>query len=376
MGDMDKIRLSKSSVGDLEKEALARVIDQGYLGMGSFVNEFEEKLREWLGGGRYAVCVSSGTSALHLAVESCVPPGSEVLVQSLTYIASFQAISAAGAIPVACEVLPGTCTIDIGDAGRRLTERTKAIMPVHYASRTGDLEKVYEFAGRHKLRVIEDAAHAFGTIYKGRKVGSFGDIVCFSFDGIKNITSGEGGAVVTGSTEVAKYVMDARLLGVEKDTEKRYRGIRSWEFDVTHRGYRYHMSNIFAAIGICQLERLDSDFKPSRQRLARAYHDALGGIPEIMLFQNDYSEIIPHIFPIRVLEGRRNALKEHLLENGIECGVHYYPNHFLTFYGGRGTDLPVTERLHGELLSLPLHPGLTGAEQRKVITCIKEHFCD
>ena len=247
-------------------------------------------------------------------------------------------------------------------------------MPVHYAGRPGELEEVYRFAQRHGLRVIEDAAHAFGSVYKGRKIGSFGDIVCFSFDGIKNITSGEGGAVVTADAEVASRVKDARLLGVRNDSEKRYRGARSWEFDVARQGYRYHMSNLFAAIGAVQLKRLDGEFAPARQRLARAYHEALRWIPWIALFPDDYAEIVPHIFPVRVLGGRRDSLREHLANCGVESGVHYYPNHLLSFYGGRAGELPVTERLFGELLSLPLHPGLTEAQQGSVIEGIKEFY--
>ncbi|HBG47491.1 MAG TPA: aminotransferase [Deltaproteobacteria bacterium] len=370
----ERIRLSRSSVGELEKTALSGVIDQDYLGMGSFVREFEEAIGEWLSAGTQAVCVSSGTAALHLATEACVPPGAEVLVQSLTFVASFQAISAAGAVPVPCEVDPATCTVDIKDAERKLTGRTRAIMPVHYAGRPGELEEVYRFAQRHGLRVIEDAAHAFGSVYKGRKIGSFGDIVCFSFDGIKNITSGEGGAVVTADAEVASRVKDARLLGVRNDSEKRYRGARSWEFDVARQGYRYHMSNLFAAIGAVQLKRLDGEFAPARQRLARAYHEALRWIPWIALFPDDYAEIVPHIFPVRVLGGRRDSLREHLANCGVESGVHYYPNHLLSFYGGRAGELPVTERLFGELLSLPLHPGLTEAQQGSVIEGIKEFY--
>lgn len=365
-----KIRLSKSVVGAGEKEALSRVIDNAYLGMGSNVREFEEALRGYF-GAKHVVCVNSGTAALHLALMGAgIRPGDEVLVQSLTYVASFQAISAAGAVPVPCEILPETCTIDLKDAEKRLTARTRAIVPVHYASRVGDLESVYGFAAKNGLRVIEDAAHAFGTVYKGRKVGSFGDITCFSFDGIKNITSGEGGAILTSDDKVAQFAMDARLLGVQKDTEKRYAGARSWEFDVTHQGYRYHMSNLFAAIGLVQLERFKSEFMPRRQALAKRYHDALKVVKGLRLFPDEYSEIVPHIFPVRVPEGGREGLRARLLEENIECGVHYYPNHFLSYFGGGKTGLPSTELIYKELLTLPLHPELSDGDQDRVIDCV------
>lgn len=371
---MKVIRLSKSIVGPIEKEALGRVIDESYLGMGRFVNEFEKSLEEYIGGGA-VVCVNSGTAALHLALMGIgLVPGDEVLVQSLTFVASFQAICAAGAVPVACEVLPESCTIDLKDAEKRITARTKAIMPVHYAGRTGDIDEAYKFARKYGIRVVEDAAHAFGTMHKNRLVGSFGDVACFSFDGIKNITSGEGGAVVTKDAKVTQFVMDARLLGVHKDTEKRYQGQRSWEFGVFHQGYRYHMSNLFAAIGLVQLGRLDKEFKPYRRKLAKRYYNELQGIRDIVLFPDDYDHIVPHIFPIKAAEAIRDGLRQHLIDNGIECGVHYYPNHFLEYFCKGKLSLPVTEKIYRELLSLPLHPDITEEEQGYIIKKIKGFF--
>ena len=240
--------------------------EDGYLGMGREVRAFEEELQEYLGGpDRKVICLNSGTAALHLAVQAVTDPGDEVLVQSLTFVASFQAISAAGAVPVACEVYPETVTLDLEDAARRITSRTRAVMPVHYASNPGDLEA--DLWVRPAAWLAGDrrtAAHAFGCTYQGRKIGSFGDLACFSFDGLKNITSGEGGAVVTSDPRVIQIVQDARLLGVQRDTEKRYQGARSWDFDVQHQGYRYHLSNLFAAMGRVQLRRFEGEFKPRR----------------------------------------------------------------------------------------------------------------
>ena len=368
------ILISKSVVGTAELEAIGRVMQEdGYLGMGREVRAFEEELQEYFGGrDRKVICLNSGTAALHLAVQAVTRPGDEVLVQSLTFIASFQAISAAGAVPVACEVYPDTVTLDLEDAAKRITPRTKAVMPVHYASNPGDLEAIYGFARRYGLRVIEDAAHAFGCTYQGRKVGSFGDVSCFSFDGLKNITSGEGGAVVTADPEVVQIVQDARLLGVQRDTEKRYQGARSWEFDVQHQGYRYHLSNLFAAVGRVQLRRFEGEFKPRRIALAQQYRAALTGTANLQLFKGDPGPIVPHIFPIRVLNGKRDGLRQFLRDRGIESGIHYKPNHLLSFYGGGREALPVTERLYEELLTLPLHPGLKDDEVEVVSAAVKE----
>lgn len=376
MTQVEKIRLSKSIVGEAEAEALRRVIiEDGYLGMGKHVQNFEQKIKEYLETEKEIVCVNSGTAAVHLGLAGLeLPPDSEVLVQSLTFVATFQAIGAARLRPVACEVDPATVTIDLADAERRITEKTKVILPVHYASRVGDLEALYRLAEKYKLRVVEDAAHAFGTIYNNKKIGSFGDVVCFSFDGIKNITSGEGGAIVTADPKVLAHIKDARLLGVQKDTEKRYSGQRSWDFDVKNQGYRYHMSNLFAAIGLAQLNRLEAEFIPRRRSLAKNYFNALIDIAGLKLFENDFDLIAPHIFPVRVLGDRRDALRQYLIENNIECGIHYLPNHLLTLYGGGSEKLPTTEQLYSELLSIPLHPGLTDEQQNHIIEKIKSFF--
>lgn len=370
------IRLSQSVVGTSEANAVARIIvEDGYLGMGKEVQAFEREIAEFLTVPPDSViCVNSGTAALHLSVEAVTKPNDEVLVQSLTFLATFQAISAAKAIPVPCEVVPETITIDLKDAEKKLSDRTRAIMPVHYASNPGNLEDIYKFAEKYGLRVIEDAAHAFGCEYQNKLIGSFGDIVCFSFDGIKNITSGEGGCVVTADKKVIQYVKDARLLGVHRDTEKRYQGQRSWEFDVTGQGYRYHMSNLFAAIGRVQLKRFEKEFKPRRIELARRYRSALCNVPGLKLIECDPSSIVPHIFPIIVLDGKRNALRQFLTDNGIECGIHYKPNHLLSFYGAKKEMLPVTEKLYEQLLTLPLHPGLTDEEADYVIEKVIKFF--
>lgn len=363
------IRLSKSCIGQAEKEAVMRVLDREYLGMGTEVQLFEQELSSFF--GRPAVCVVNGTAALHLALQAAgIGAGDEVLVQSLTYVASFQAISATGAKPVACDVLPESLTIDLADAEKRLTERTRAIMPVHYAGGVGALGDVYAFAERYGLRVIEDAAHAFGSLYEGRRVGGFGDIACFSFDGIKNITSGEGGCVVTDDEAVLQRVRDARLLGVERDTERRYAGERSWDFNVTAQGWRYHMSEIMAAIGIVQLERF-SEILEKRRKLATEYikqlQDALG----VTYLEHDYSEVVPHIFPIRI-KGLidRKGLQHALARAGIQTGYHYQPNHWLSLYATQTSrSLPHTEAIFRTLLTLPLHEDLENQDVEYI--CLK-----
>lgn len=370
-------RLSKSVVGQVEADAVSKVIlEDGYLGMGAEVGRFEKEIATYLNVSESSVvCVNTGTSALHLAVKAIAPMGGEVLVPSFTFLASFQAISAAGAVPVSCEVYEDSLTINLEDAEKRITPLTKAIMPVFYASNPAKLDKIYEFAAKYNLRVIEDAAHAFGCTYDNKKIGSFGDIICFSFDGIKNITSGEGGAIVTNDEHVLDFVKDGRLLGVIRDSEKRYAGKRSWDFDVISQGYRFHMSNLFAAIGRIQLSRLENEFAPKRRLLQDLYKKELSNNVNIILqTQEPRAMIVPHIFPILVQNDLRDGLIKWLNEQQIQTGIHYKPNHLLTFYGGGKESLPITEKLYGKIVTLPLHPDLNEEDVRMICNSINKYF--
>lgn len=351
---------------------MSEVLDRGYLGMGKDVQVFEKNLSSFF--GRNALCVVNGTAALHLSLQALgISRGDEVLVPSLTYISTFQAISACGAKPVACEIYENTLTIDLENAQKQITKKTKAILPVHYAGGVADLDKVYLFAKKNKLRVIEDAAHAFGTKYKNKRVGNIGDIVCFSFDGIKNITSGEGGCIVTSDKKVIDKIKDSRLLGVIKDTEKRYSGLRSWNFDVKEQGWRYHMSNLMAAIGIVQLEKFNKLSK-KRQELAKYYDKLLEKISFVKILKQNYDEVVPHIYTIRLLDNSdRDKLREKLNKKGIETGIHYYPNHKLSFYKLKKKEiLPLTDKIFNQLLTLPLHPDLRKKDIRYIVSEIKK----
>ena len=350
------MRLSRSIVGEAEAEAVRRVIvEDGYLGMGHETCLFEQELAAYLGvAPEQVVTTNTGTAALTLAVDAIAPRDAarkpQILVPSLTFVASFQAIEAAGCEPVACDVQAETGTIDLKDAARRITPDTLAIMPVHYASNPWHLDEVHAFAKEHGLRVIEDAAHAFGCLHHGRKIGSFGDVVCFSFDGIKNIT---------------------RLLSVEGDTRSRFAGTRTWDPDVKRIGWRFHMSNIMAAIGRVQLSRLDGEFIPARRALGDIYRQRLAGLDGLRLLQTDPQDfVVPHIVCVRVLNGRKDELKAALTAAGIPVGVHYKPNHLLSLFrpAPGSLPLPVTEQLYGELVTLPMHPGLSAADV--------EHICD
>ena len=366
------IRLSKSKIGKEEISAVKKVLEKEYLGMGEEVGIFEKDLSKLF--LRDSICVSSGTAAVQLAIQACnIGNGDEILVPSMTYVATFQAIKAAGAKPIACDIDENTCLIDLKDASSKISKRTKAIIPVHYTGGVGNLDELYSFASKHNLRVIEDAAHAFGTKYKDNLIGSIGDIVCFSFDGIKNITSGEGGCIVTSDSKVAENIKNARLLGVEKDSDNRYKNLRSWNFDVSNQGWRYHMSNIMAAIGIEQLKKFNK-FANRRKQIASAYDKILSSNQNIIFLNRDYKNVVPHIYVVRIKDlNDRDGLREAMFKEGVEIGVHYTPNHFLNYFkSDNKIKLPVTEKVYKEIISLPIHPDVNNDDIEYVISTLEK----
>ncbi len=354
--DKNLIRLSKSCIGKQEKALVLSVLDEEYLGMGKYVEKFEKKLSQFF--QRQVVCLVNGTAALQLSLQGCnIKDGDEVLVPSLTYLSSFQSITANKAVPVACDVDENSFIIDLNDAEKKINKKTKAIMPVFFSGGVNSYYKIYDFAKTYKLRVIEDAAHAFGSKVENKLIGSIGDISCFSFDGIKNITSGEGGCIVSNDEELINKIKDLRLLGVIKDTHNRYIGKRSWDFQVSDQGWRYHMSNIMAAIGIAQFDRLE-EFSNSRKKIAKIYDKLFKSHSRIQVLERDYDAIVPHIYVIKI-QGlkKRDLLRKKLLEKGIETGIHYLPNHYLEKYSLKeGENLPNTEKIYSQILTLPIHP--------------------
>lgn len=367
----EKIYLSRALLGEEEKQALCQVVDEGYLGMGQQVRLFEQELESYLQSP--IACVCNGTAALHLAVQACgIGAGDEVIIPSITYVASFQAVSATGATPVACDIDPVTGCTSVKDAARRITPRTKAIMHVHYAGGVGDREGIFVLAKEHNLRVIEDAAHSFGGMHNGKRIGSNGDIICFSFDGIKNITCGEGGAIVSHDEAVINNVRDLRLLGIHNDSAQRYAGKRTWDFDVTEQGWRYHLSNMHASVGRSQLAKIDM-FVAKRQELAKHYQYELEGLP-LRFLPLDYNYIVPHIFPVVVSANQRADFRNMLAEHNIETGLHYKPNHQLSKF--KADHCPESDTWGECAVTLPMHAGLSFDDIIFVSNIIKNFFVE
>jgi len=367
------IRVAFGCLGKEELEAVEAVFKDGYFGLSPRVAGFEAALDKYL-GCEQSVAVSSGTAALHLALDSLgIGPGDEVVVPSMTFVGSFQAITQTGATPVACEVDPATLLMDITDVRARITPKTKAIMPVHYAGNPCDMDALLGIRKETGIRIVEDAAHALGTVYKGRagslyngkKIGSFGDITCLSFDSIKVITCGEGDGLL-------KAVRKKRLLGIDRDSHSAHWKERAWSFDVDTPGYRYHMGAINAAIGTEQLKKIEA-FISRRREICNLYEEGLGDVTGIELLEIDYGCISPFTFTVKVGAGLRDELKDYLTEREVETGISYVPGHRHSLYKG-SAELPVTDQLYSEILSLPLHCRLTDKEVGYVVGCVKEFF--
>lgn len=360
-------------MGQEELEEVKKVFDFGWLGLGSTVFEFENVLKEYL-GAKNVIAVNTGTTALHIALDAFgVGVGDEVIVPSLTFCASIQAITALRAIPVFCEVYPNSLNIDIEDVKNRITPKTKAIMPVHYCGNACNMDVLLDIGKEKNIIIIEDAAHAFGSLYKGRKIGSFGDVTCFSFDPIKNITCGEGGAVVLSDNTIAESIRTKRILGINKDTWHRYRNEHAWFYEVTTQGYRYHMSNINAAIGIAQFKKFES-FIHRKKEIVQKYNDAFMNIDGVKILSWNLKETSPFTYIIRVLNGARENLIEFLKKKGVGTGIHYIPNHLQPFFKPFATSLPITEQIGEEILTLPLYYDMTDEQVSTVIEAVSDFF--
>jgi dTDP-4-amino-4,6-dideoxygalactose transaminase len=366
------ISVSKPSLGKEELEVINNVFESNWLGSGSYVTDFETQIKEYL-GAKNVIAVNSGTSALHLALESSgITKGDEVIVPSLTFCASIQAITALGAIPVFCEVLPSTLCIDTDDMIKRITTRTRAIMPVHYCGIAAQMNDLLETSDKNNILIVEDAAHAFGSSYSGSKIGSFGDVTCFSFDPIKNITCGEGGAIVTGNDDLAEILRKKRILGIDHDSWHRNENNLKQFYEVSTQGYRYHMSNINAAIGLAQIKKINH-FLSVKTSIVESYNAAFSGIDRLSLLDWNLTETFPFIYIIRVLENKRDLLKNYLEKKGIATGINYIPNHLQPFFKN-GQKLPITEKLYSEILTLPLFVDMKDEEVEFVIKSVRAFF--
>jgi dTDP-4-amino-4,6-dideoxygalactose transaminase len=357
------IRIASPSIGNEEIKAVREVLKSGMLAQGQKVKEFEEKIAEYV-GVKYAIATSSGTTALHTALLAVgIKPGDEVITTPFTFIATANSILYCNAKPVFVDVDEKTFNIDAEKIEEKITGKTKAVLPVHLYGQPADMEKILEICKSHNLLLIEDAAQALGAEFKGKKVGSFGDCAIFSFYPTKNITTGEGGMVVTDDEKIAERCRKIRNHGEYQ------------RYFVDLLGYNYRMTDIAAAIGLAQLKKLEN-LNKKRIKNAKFLTKHLKDIDGIEVpFVDKRVKHVFHQYTIKT--SRRDELKEFLEKKGIQSVVYYpLPIHKQKFYQDLGyTDsLPVAEELSKKVLSLPVHPNLKKEDLKFIVESMREFF--
>ena len=355
---------------------LTDALDVGWLGMGSTTKRFEDNLSKYFNlKKRFVLATNSATSALHLGLKVMgIKPGDEVITPSFNCIADAQAIGWTGAKVVLCDIKEKDLGIDCEKVKKLITKKTKAIIPLHYAGIPCEQKEVYELAKKHNLRIMEDCCHAIGTKIKGKKIGSYGDIAVFSFDPVKTITSIDGGCIIVNDKKEKKIAENLRLLGMNKDTIERYKNKRAWIYDVVSEGYRYHMTNILASIGISQLNRLD-EFITSRQKICKLYNESFKEIPDLVTPKSDFNDISPFIYTPRILNQRREKFIDHMNKLKIDIGIHWNPIHRFSYFSkSKKDELSITNKIADEICTIPLHSNMRSEHVNRVINGVKSFF--
>jgi len=359
----------RPSITEAEISEVVDTLRSGWLTLGPRTRRFEEQFAERVGAKR-AVGVSSCTAGLHLTLVAMgVGPGDEVITSPYTFPSTVSSIIYTGATPVLVDTLADYPNIDPEAVAQKVSSKTKAIIPIHFAGAACDLDRIGEIAEAAGARILEDAAHALPTTYKGRTVGGISDAASFSLYAGKNMTTGEGGMVTTNDEGLADEVKCLRLHGISRDAWKRYTAEGSWYYEVSSLGFKYNMTDIAAAMGLHQLERLD-EMQERRMQLIAAYDDVLRGIPGLILPRPaDYTDSSWHLYVVRidpdVIEAGRSAIIEELKADNIGTSVHFIPAHHHPFFqerlGHSEGDFPNATRLYETAISLPLFPDMEPA---------------
>lgn len=364
-----RITLFRPMIREEAIEAVSEVLRSGWLGLGPKTTSFEEAFANYV-GTPYCVGLNSCTSALHLGLRLLdLPPGSEVITTPLTFVSTNHVILYENCRPIFADVQPDTGNLDINSVSEHITERTKAIMLVHYGGYPCDLDEFYALTRDRGILIIEDCAHACGATYKGKRIGSHGDIHAFSFHPVKNLPTGDGGALTIRSEEYDARLRRLRWLGISSDTFQRTqsRGYH-WAYDVTELGFKYYMNDVQAAIGLAQLRWLEED-NARRAAIAAQYRDQLSNVPGIQLlkYKNDRTSSF-HLFCI--LAEKRDALVDKLRANQVDVGVHYLRSDKFSMYEEQ--DLPNAEYFWRHVISLPMHVALTVDQVNYVTDVIRK----
>ncbi|HOG16537.1 MAG: UDP-4-amino-4-deoxy-L-arabinose--oxoglutarate aminotransferase [Syntrophaceae bacterium PtaU1.Bin231] len=369
--------LSRPSIGHAEIRAVIECLQSKWITTGPLCKDFEDRFVELTDAG-FAVGVTSATAGMHIVLLGLgIGEGDEVITPSMTFASTVNMIARVGAKPVFVDVDYGTLNIRPEQIEARITEKTKAVVPVHFAGAPADMDPILAVADRHGLAVIEDAAHAVGTRYGGVHAGGFGRIAIFSFHPLKNITTAEGGMITLSDPELAKKIRGLRFHGIERDAWKRYGKGGNPDYDIREPGFKYNLPDLLAALGIGQLSRL-LELNERRAQLAALYCEGLKGVegidlPEVPSYPHRHAW---HLFVVKVTGMERDRFMERLSDCNIGYGLHFPPCHLLEFvrrrFGTAPGMLPETERAAGRILSLPFFPDMKDEDVAYVCEAVKE----
>ncbi len=369
-------------IGEEEINEVVASLRSGWVTTGPKTKEFESDFSKFLGGNIESIAINSATAGLHLALEALgVGPGDEVILPTYTFTATAEVVRYLGAQPVMVDVLEDTFNINPQAIRAAITSNTKVIIPVHFAGLSCDMDAIISIAKEHNLKVVEDAAHALPTTYKGKKIGTLdSDVTVFSFYANKTMTTGEGGMLVTANAEIATRCKVMRLHGISRDAFDRYTSkLPSWYYEVIAPGFKYNMSDIASSIGIHQLRRL-TGFQIKREQMAKAYNQELKHLP-LILPENAPAEDLHarHLYPIRLLPEAGIARDEFILkmaQENIGCSVHFIPLHLQPYWRDSCNltkeQFPVAQKVFEQEVSIPLYTLMTSEDQQRVIAAIKK----
>jgi dTDP-4-amino-4,6-dideoxygalactose transaminase len=367
-------------LGDEEYEEVVDTLRSGWITMGPKTRRFEEAFAPYVEAS-HAVAVSSCTAGLHLAlVAGQIGPGDEVITSPLTFCSTANVIVHQGAVPVLADVQPDTYNVDPQEIEKRITPRTKALIPVHLGGQPCDMDPIQALAEKHGLLVIEDAAHALGAEYKGCRIGALSDVTVFSFYATKNLTTGEGGMICTEDEDLAEKLRVLRLHGISSDAWKRYSDKGTWYYEVQLPGYKYNMTDVQAALGLHQLAKQER-FQALREEYARIYTEAFAELPETVTpYVEEHVRHAWHLYAIRLdlerLTIDRGQFIEALRGENVGASVHFIPLHLHPFYqreyGFEKGDYPVAEKVYEGIVSLPLYPKMTRQDVDDVVEAVRK----
>lgn len=368
------IPYGRQTIEEDDIQAVVDVLRSDYLTTGPKIAEFEKMVADYV-GAKYAVAISNGTSALHAACFAAgIQPGDEVITTPLTFAASSNCVLYCGGTPVFADVDPKTYNIDPEDIRRKITDKTKAIIAVHLAGQPCDMDEIHKIAKEHDLLVIEDGAHALGSVYKGKKVGTLSDMTTFSFHPVKPITTGEGGMIVTDNEEFYKKMVLFRGHGITRDENLMTRNDGPWFYQQLDLGYNYRITDIQCALGCSQMKKLDR-FLARRKEIVARYNEAFADCENIVTpYQLPETESGWHLYIVQVKNCDRREIFEALREHGIAVNVHYIPVYLHPYYqehGYKDVHCRNAEEVYSHIISLPLYPTLTEEQQQYVIETLK-----